>query len=647
MRYLQTVMFGIVFFAIINSSVALPGCLGNILQRSIDGSCNNLLFPSRGKINELFAVGPEGKHLYPQVYVPRPDPLPTYGTIDQLPDPDVNGSPRRISNMLANPYITDKFDVRNKTNFEVFFGQFVCHDLENNRFVNPGDTSFQGNFVDYARERDDLWCYYNNGYRCDDNDTILTTNIQQSAGVFGNDGIFTPINNATSFLDLHGVYGYDDDISSKLRTKVGGKLKLTKERTFNVTMEDGDTITYTFKNFPLIYDDVQLPLDQFYIMLGNTEYHVVGGDHRMNNNINLAMFYLLFTREHNLVCDELMKENFLWKLLPNVFDEVIFQKARSIVIAKYQKIVYEQYLPALLGDQMDHLGNYDGYNIFTDPSTMTSFSSAASRYGHFSMVEYSPRDECNRPYKDGKPTDDLDYKPPEFGANNPVPPMNTHIGRVIEFGSYENIIRGLITPSFYMDLSMHPRMRSQLNTRGGFDLTTIDIIRSRYNGVATYLELRKTYKGSKSDQEAAIYGLNDCPAHLEFDDQVNDPLECFLYVVDDIDRAHQLKKTYHKVKLIDGIVGMMMESHDETTSIGETLGGVYIEQFKRLRDGDRFYYELLLDNHYFTQSEKQTIMNTTMGELLRRNFDGDEIDFPDNPFIKPEHYNDNLESRCQ
>lgn len=51
------------------------------------------------------------------------------------------------------------------------------------------------------------------------------------------DGAFIRRNNATAYLDLNVVYGVNDDVAMKLRTKTGGKLIMNKERVFNIEME--------------------------------------------------------------------------------------------------------------------------------------------------------------------------------------------------------------------------------------------------------------------------------------------------------------------------------------------------------------------------------------------------------------------------
>ena len=62
-------------------------------------------------------------------------------------------------------------------------------------------------------------------------------------------------------------------------------------------------------------------------------------------------------------------------------DEEIFQLARGRVIAEVQSIVYNEYLPSLLGG-FEKIPKYKGYNPKVDPSVSTEFSSAAFRYAY-------------------------------------------------------------------------------------------------------------------------------------------------------------------------------------------------------------------------------------------------------------------------
>lgn len=67
------------------------------------------------------------------------------------------------------------------------------------------------------------------------------------------------------------------------------------------------------------------------------------GDPRVNEQPGLAAIHTVFMREHNRIADGLAALN------PNWDDERLFQEARRILIAVWQKIVYAEYLPLVLG----------------------------------------------------------------------------------------------------------------------------------------------------------------------------------------------------------------------------------------------------------------------------------------------------------
>ena len=77
-------------------------------------------------------------------------------------------------------------------------------------------------------------------------------------------------------------------------------------------------------------------------MLGYQKFCVVGDD-RVNEQPTLAVLHTLYMREHNRIANELNRINHAWN------DETIFQEARRIVIAEWQHIVYNEWLPVILG----------------------------------------------------------------------------------------------------------------------------------------------------------------------------------------------------------------------------------------------------------------------------------------------------------
>jgi len=54
--------------------------------------------------------------------------------------------------------------------------------------------------------------------------------------------------------------------------------------------------------------------------------------------------------------------------------------------------------------------------------------------------------------------------------------------------------------------------------------------------------------------------------------------------------SRKLEEVYKDINTIDLWVGGLAEDHLEDSEIGETFHAILIEQFTRLRDGDRFWY---------------------------------------------------------
>ena len=102
------------------------------------------------------------------------------------------------------------------------------------------------------------------------------------------------------------------------------------------------------------------------------------GDIRADENMGLTTLQVLFLREHNRLCDEIIKFN------SSLSDEEVFNMARNYVIGLIQKISMYEYLPNLFGPLNFKImvGDYKGYDSSVDPSLMNEFSSTAYRIGH-------------------------------------------------------------------------------------------------------------------------------------------------------------------------------------------------------------------------------------------------------------------------
>ena len=86
------------------------------------------------------------------------------------------------------------------------------------------------------------------------------------------------------------------------------------------------------------------------------------GDGRVNENVALMGMHTAFMREHNRIEAFLHELNFHWD------GKRLLQEARRILIAEWQHIVYNEYLPAVLGPfimsrfgiTLQNSGYYDG-----------------------------------------------------------------------------------------------------------------------------------------------------------------------------------------------------------------------------------------------------------------------------------------------
>jgi peroxidase len=98
----------------------------------------------------------------------------------------------------------------------------------------------------------------------------------------------------------------------------------------------------------------------------------------------LAVLHTVFMREHNRIARQLVTTNSHWT------DERIYQESRRILNAEYQHIIYNEFLPVLLGHQyMSSFGLLPltsgfsrDYSDSFDPSVTNEFSTAAYRVGH-------------------------------------------------------------------------------------------------------------------------------------------------------------------------------------------------------------------------------------------------------------------------
>lgn len=277
----------------------------------------------------------------------------------------------------------------------------------------------------------------------------------------------------------------------------------------------------------------------------------LAGDVRCNEQVGLTTMHTLFVREHNYWAVR------FHNVLPGASDEDLYQLARVMVVAEIQRITYEEFLPALFG-AANGLAPYGGYQPGVRPSVCTEFSTASYRFGHSMLSPTLQRLDAN-----GQVIPD---------GNLPLLASFFSPGQIIDHGGIEPLLRGLAHQQAQeVDTMIVDDVRNFLfgpPGSGGFDLASLNIQRGRDHGLPSYNAMR------------VAYGLS---AKSSFTQVSSDPAV-----------QARLAGVYASVDDIDAWVGGLAEDHLPGALVGELVRTVLKDQFERVRDGDRFWYQVYL-----------------------------------------------------
>ncbi|MEM7590515.1 MAG: peroxidase family protein [Cyanobacteria bacterium P01_A01_bin.83] len=490
---------------------------------SIDGTDNNSSDPDYGSTgSDLFNIAPLD-----------------YGDGISSPAGSDRPNAREISNTLAQQDQILTSD-RGLTNFSWAFGQFVDHDI----ILTP---EVEGSEVEIHVPTGDPFL---------DPEATGTVTIPLDTTAF-TEGTGTSIdnpaqipNNITAWVDGSNIYGSDQERNDYLRAGSGGLLKVS----------EGNLLPFGDESFDNANPSRQDPAELF-----------AAGDARANENSVLVSIHTLFVREHNRLAQRLAIAN------PDWTDDQLYEQARQTNIAQYQAIVYNEYLPSILGDVA--IPEYSGYDSSINPSIDRSFSSAAFRIGHTQLSSEIPR---------------LDIDGREIAEGNlTLSEVFFRSTGVIQEAGIDPILRGLSSSlSQNVDLKLIDDVRNLLFTFGthttGRDLFAINLERGRINGVNDYNTVREAYGLARVDS---------------FDD-----------ITSDVEIQAHLESLYGTVDNIDLYVGLLAEDHLPGVAVGETFQTIIAEQFIALRDGDHLYYE-----NIFSAAEIAKIQRTTLSKIILRN----------------------------
>jgi hypothetical protein len=295
--------------------------------------------------------------------------------------------------------------------------------------------------------------------------------------------------------------------------------------------------------------------------------------------------HTLFVREHNYWAGQIAAVN------PGLSDDQIYESARVIVGAEIQAITYNEFLPIVIGPRP--LPRYTGYRPAVNAGIANEFATAAYRFGHTMLPPQLLR---------------LDASGKEIEAGHlPLAKAFFNVAAITKEGGIDPILRGLAAqPAQELDNRLVDGVRNFLfgpPGAGGFDLASLNIQRGRDHGFAGYNAVRREL-GLK-----AVRKFSDITP----------------------DRALQsrLASVYASVDQIDLWVGVLAEPPVRDALLGETAVTILRNQFMRLRDGDRFWYQVHLGREMASLIDRQTL-----SRIIRRNT-GIRNEIQENVFLAP------------
>ncbi|KAG8182836.1 hypothetical protein JTE90_000443 [Oedothorax gibbosus] len=525
--------------------------------RTIDGTCNNLKNPSWGKADSCI------RRILPFDYA------------DGVSEPRVSctGKPLPNPRLISNVFHQDlhlKYD--NLTTHFMTWGQMLSHDLVLNTIFTyqagsddphePLPCCDQGphysdTCVSVPVPPDDLF-YPKFGQTClSIARTIPCTNCETDKRLQWNQN--------TAYQDLSLIYGSNDELAKQLRSGKGGTM-----------LVENNTVTGPMP--PTVHAEELCVSPKF------TKGCYKTGENRANQNLLLLTANTYILRHHNFICQKLSEVNPHWD------DERLYQEARRINTAISQKITYSHYLPHVLGELLQDAGiqilpgtQYTKYDASLDSSLTDEFAAFAARYGHTLVPSVmSELDPVTRIKTKEILFRDNFYNP--FGFKH---------------GQFDRIAAGMtVDRQMCPNAHLHDDIRNFLyrrlyrNQTDGKDLATISIIRGREHGIPGYTYYRRYFFNDTT------FNFNDLTKYL--------PEES----------ANLLERLYESVHDIDVYSAGLAEYHVKGGFVGPTFAAVLVDQFKRSKFGDRYWFEHEGQAGSFSTDQLLEIKNATLARIL-------------------------------
>ena len=370
--------------------------------------------------------------------------------------------------------------------------------------------------------------------------------------------------------------------------------------------------------------------------------HYVAGDGRANENVSLTAMHTIWARNHNFHAENLVQAGFEGS------PEDIFQAAKMLNEAEYQRVVFDEFADHLIGGMKGNGSHgHKEYNPDVDARISHEFASAVYRVGHSLIGE-----TLTVLGPDGQPRQVKLFDAFLNPSNDPD--VFTVPLAALQQQGYEPqpgyaqlganaILAGVATQQAEeVDFNIVNAVRNDL-VRINADLFAFNVARGRDVGLGSLNQVRADLMASTDPyiHEAVGFAGNLSP-YLSWQDfqerngLTDTVIAQFKQAYPDLvlntaeDRAAfvaanpdiVLHDGPNGAKVVSGIdrvdlwVGGLAEKHINDGVVGQTFWVVLHEQFDRLQEGDRFYYTDRFDNFDFYEGQ---VDGQNFSDIVARN----------------------------
>ncbi len=374
----------------------------------------------------------------------------------------------------------------------------------------------------------------------------------------------------THWWDSSQIYGRDEQFADKARTREDGKLRVESDGTLPADLEE-----------ELDYSDVP-----------GTMW------------IGLYALHVLFSMEHNSICDRLRAEHPTWP------DDRLYDKARLINGALIAKIHTLDWTPAITDNPTMHLamkgnwwgiaGEWLGKHVGRISKSDVISGIVGSEADHHS-APYSLTEEFVAVYRmhplipdeytfrslDDQVIAELTF--PELNALH----ARERVGELSMLNTLYSI--GITNPGA-ITLHNYPRFLQRFDRPDGFtmDLAAVDIMRSRERGVPRYTQFRELF-------------------HMR-------PVRSFEELTPNKQWQEEIREVYDgDIDAVDLQVGLLTEPFPKGFGFSDTAFRVFVLMASRRLKSDRFFTDDYRPEVY-TKAGMDWVADNNMRSVLLRHF---------------------------